>query len=405
MPQIRCPVLGCRRRKDEWGKKSYPLPSADMFTLQLDSTIDVSINNRICQPCWERHKDHRMPLDGRIRVHPVASPSPLDALLSAAISPLPPCPSPLPSPPCVASLPSPPTPARIITPSPAYPIVASYPLQVQHSSSTSPTPVPHQSHHSPIPVPQQSHNSPTTVAQQSHTSHTVITSPRRTHSFPPVLDLSPAPATYSERQRDVVASVMAGIDYERYRLQQVMQGVKPMAKSTWYDHQSTVYDSIIQIAESKEVEYLQMLRATGQRLVFCADAAWSHRGYEANQCCWLLLNAENKQIALVVILTKPRWEKGEEVHKGNYKGSSGGMEGMAMERGIARLKENELLPLVQGWVCDKDSSVSVQLKANPDTAHIPIYYDPGHIKKNFQKSLLAIYGTGVRYKGLAERGG
>ena len=36
-----------------------------------------------------------------------------------------------------------------------------------------------------------------------------------------------------------------------------------MAKSTWYAHQSTVYDSIIQIAESKEVEYLQMLRATG----------------------------------------------------------------------------------------------------------------------------------------------
>ena len=68
---------------------------------------------------------------------------------------------------------------------------------------------------------------------------------------------------------------MAGIDYERYRLQQVMQGVKPMAKSTWYDHQSTVYNSIIQIAESKEVEYLQMLRATGQRLVSCADAAWS----------------------------------------------------------------------------------------------------------------------------------
>ena len=276
---------------------------------------------------------------------------------------------------------------------------------VQHQSHTSPTPVPPQSHSSPTTVPPQSHHSPTTVAQQSHTSHTVITSPRRTHSFPPVLDLSPAPATYSERQRDVVASVMAGIDYERYRLQQVMQGVKPMAKSTWYAHQSTVYDSIIQIAESKEVEYLQMLRATGQRLVFCADAAWSHRGYEANQCCWLLLNAENKQIALAVILTKPRWEKGEEVHKGNYKGSSGGMEGMAMERGIARLKENELLPLVQGWVCDKDSSVSVQLKANPDTAHIPIHYDPGHIKKNFQKSLLAIYGTGVRYKGLAERGG
>jgi hypothetical protein len=217
--------------------------------------------------------------------------------------------------------------------------------------------------------------------------------------------VSPAPSTYSERQRDVVASVMAGIDYERYRLQEVMRGGTPMSKDTWYAHQATVYNSIIQIAESKEVEYLQMMKATGQRLVFCADAAWSHRGYEANQCCWLLLNAENKQIALAVILTKSRWEKGQEVHRGNYKGSSGGMEGAAMERGIARLKENGLLSLVAGWVCDKDSSVSEQLRANPDTAHIPIHYDPGHIKKNFQKSLMAIYGQGVRYKGLAERGG
>jgi hypothetical protein len=355
-PNKQCPVDGCGVWSSRWGKRSHPLPSAGSFTLLLNAQVNVSINNRICQPCWKRHSDHTISLDGRTRVLPPTSSSSLDALLSA-ISPIP-----LSS---TASLPAsfpPPTPARLITPILAHPVV------------------------SPV-------------------SSTELTSPRRTHSSPPVLDLSPAPSTFSERQRDVVASVMAGIDYERYRLQEVMKGGTPVSKDTWYAHQSTVYNSIIQIAESKEVEYLQMLKATGQRLVFCADAAWSHRGYEANQCCWLLLNAENKQVALAVVLTKSRWEKGEEVHKGNSKGSSGGMEGMAMERGIARLKENGLLPLVQGWVCDKDSSVSEQLKTNPDTAHIPIHYDPGHIKKNFQKSLMAIYGTGVRYKGLAERGG
>jgi hypothetical protein len=362
MPPLQCPVLRCGTRSHRWGKKSYPLPSPDVFTLQLDVLIDVTINNRICQPCWERHRDHNMGLDGRTRVAATGPPSqssssPLDALLSV-ISPLSSSSASPPSLPSHSSASSfPPTPARVILACP------------------------------PLPP-------------------TIISTPlRRTHSSPPVLDVSPAPSTYSERQRDVVASVMAGIDYERYRLQEVMRGGSPMAKDTWYAHQATVYNSIIQIAESKEVEYLQMLRATGQRLVFCADAAWSHRGYEANQCCWLLLNAENKQIALAVILTKSRWEKGQEVHKGNYKGSSGGMEGAAMERGVARLKETGLLSLVAGWVCDKDSSVSEQLKANPATAHIPIHYDPGHIKKNFQKSLMAIYGQGVRYKGLAERGG
>ena len=373
MPLLRCPVHGCGTWSSEWGKKSYPLPSLDIFTLQLNALVDVSINNRICQRCWERHRDHSMKLDGRTRVVPNVSSSPLDALLSAAIHPF--LPSPPPS--------NPPTSARVIAPLLAHPIDSTHPALIRTPSL----------------------DSPSAVQVQTNHTQTVFTSPRRTHSSPPVLDLSPAPSTFSERQRDVVASVMAGIDYERYRLQEVMKGGTPVSKDTWYTHQSTVYNSIIQIAESKEVEYLQMLRATGQRLVFCADAAWSHRGYEANQCCWLLLNAENKQIALAVVLTKSRWEKGQEVHTGNYKGSSGGMEGAAMERGIARLKENGLLPLVQGWVCDKDSSVSEQLKANPNTAHIPIHYDPGHIKKNFQKSLMAIYGTGVRYKGLAERGG
>ena len=166
MPPSQCPVLGCGLLSHRWGKKSYPLPSADILTLQLDSTIDISINHRICQPCWERHKNHTMKLDGRTRVHPISSPSPLDALLSAAVSPLPPSPPPLPSPSFVASLPPPPpTPARVITPFPAQPIVASYPLQVQHSSSTSPATVPPQSQHSPIPVPPQSHNSPTPATQ------------------------------------------------------------------------------------------------------------------------------------------------------------------------------------------------------------------------------------------------
>ena len=204
MPPSQCPVLGCGRLSHRWGKRSHPLPTADSFTLQLNAQVDVSSNNRICQPCWKRHSDHTTSLDGRTRVVPPTSSSALDTLLSAVISPLAPSPIPLPSPPSVASLASaPPTLARVVTPFPAYPSLSSTHIVLpSYSSSTRPV------------LPQ------------------VITSPRRTHSSPPVLDMSPAPSTYSERQRDVVASVMAGIDYERYRLQQVMQGVTPMAKST-----------------------------------------------------------------------------------------------------------------------------------------------------------------------------
>ena len=136
-----CPVNGCGVWSHRWGKKSYPLPSADFFTLQLASPIDLSINNRICQPCWERHRHHTIKLDGRIRVHPIASPSPLDTLLSAAISPLPQTSVPLSSPPPSTSLPSDtPTQARVITVFPTNSLVSSSATTVQppfnHSTIT-----------------------------------------------------------------------------------------------------------------------------------------------------------------------------------------------------------------------------------------------------------------------------
>ena len=60
MPQIRCPVLGCGKRKDEWrGRKAgYPPPSSNVFTLLLSTDVDVSLNNRICETCNKRHRLH-----------------------------------------------------------------------------------------------------------------------------------------------------------------------------------------------------------------------------------------------------------------------------------------------------------------------------------------------------------
>jgi hypothetical protein len=78
---------------------------------------------------------------------------------------------------------------------------------------------------------------------------------------------------------------MAGIDYERYRMQQVMGGVIPMSKDTWYSHADQVYQAIIEIAEREEKKCLERLRAEGRPLVFCGDASWSHRRltYDARQ--------------------------------------------------------------------------------------------------------------------------
>jgi hypothetical protein len=374
MPQPRCPVLGCGKRKDDWGKKSYPLPSPDIFTLQLNAKIDVTVNNYICKPCWKRHKDHSMGLDGRTRVVPKPSASPLDVLVSAVTAhPSPSSASPsssstLPSLSALSSESPPPTPAVVISSFPSFRLALS----------------------TPVPEP------------------AAVTTPlRRTRFSTPILDISPAPDNYTDRQNTVITNVMAGIDYEKYRMQQVMGGTMPMSKDTWYSHSERVYQAIIDIAEKKEEEELQRLRTAGQPVVFCADASWSHRKlrYDANQSWWVLMNTDDNQIVLAIVLMKSRWEKGNLVFEGNYVGSSGGMEGAALEKGIARLKAAGLLSQVRGWVVDKDSSVTEQLRSNPDTAEIPIHYDPGHIKKNFQAQLKEIYGTGGRYEGLSGRGG
>jgi len=56
---------------------------------------------------------------------------------------------------------------------------------------------------------------------------------------------------------------MAGIDYEKHRMQQVMEGTIPMSKDTWYSHAERVYQAIIEVAEQKEEEDLQRLRTAG----------------------------------------------------------------------------------------------------------------------------------------------
>ena len=202
---------------------------------------------------------------------------------------------------------------------------------------------------------------------------------------------------------------MAGIDYERYRLQQVLGGVVPMSKDTWYNHADTVYQAIIVVAEREEEAALRRLLKEAQPLIFCGDAAWSHRRptYDARQSWWVLINAENGEIVSTVILMKSREEHGKVVFQGNYVGSSRGMEGESFDIAVRSLKAADLMELWRGFVCDQDSSVAKQLRADPLTAHVAVHWDPGHIKRNFQKSLTSIYGQKPRkrYQGLAARGG
>ena len=129
----RCPVLGCGRWSHRCSGRSRPLPPD--FSLQLDSSIDAVVNDRVCQGCYERHTGAIRSLDGRVRKLTITSSAAphLDELAAVAIGqPVEPS-----SPPFSSS----PLPSQPPHPSPS------------PSSSVSLTPLLSTSPHSSLPLP------------------------------------------------------------------------------------------------------------------------------------------------------------------------------------------------------------------------------------------------------------
>ena len=84
MPTYPCPTAGCggwtHRRAGKW----HHLPVD--FALQLDEAC-LALHRRICQRCWNRHSNHTLSLDGRIRSRSRSQPSTaplIEQLLAAA---------------------------------------------------------------------------------------------------------------------------------------------------------------------------------------------------------------------------------------------------------------------------------------------------------------------------------
>ena len=100
----RFPVYGCTQSLDMCNGRPRPLPPD--LTLELDSTIDAAVNNRVCESCYKRHTGAIRSLDGRVRKAPTstAAAAHLDELATVAVGVLsnhspPPPPPPPPSPP------------------------------------------------------------------------------------------------------------------------------------------------------------------------------------------------------------------------------------------------------------------------------------------------------------------
>jgi len=136
-------------------------------------------------------------------------------------------------------------------------------------------------------------------------------------------------------------------------------------------------------------------------LVLAGDGAWAKRGWTSSQGVYVAIDTETKKVVKVIVLQHERtYTKNGELNirrKGNYGGTSGGMEIEGLRQVLEWLKLHKLLHRVTHWVTDKDSTVTEELHSREDTKHITIIYDPGHIKKSFQGQLILLFGKGQQY--------
>ena len=91
------------------------------------------------------------------------------------------------------------------------------------------------------------------------------------------------------------------------------------------------------------------------------------------------------------------------IQKGNYEGSSQGMEGEAFKRCLLWLENKGILYKMLDFVSDQSTTVEFILKNDPRTQHVLIWNDPGHMALNFRKHLDVALGAAKLVKGMSSR--
>ena len=136
-----------------------------------------------------------------------------------------------------------------------------------------------------------------------------------------------------------------------------------------------------------------------------ADGAWNHRREgTAHAYAMLVANgppAIRNRILIETTLQKRRMHNGDQMNCGEHDGSANSMEAIACEAALEYLIDQDLAPIIKWIVSDQDSSAPALFRQY--LVHAEQLLDPGHIKKNFKKTLDNIFGEGKVYEGFSDR--
>lgn len=160
--------------------------------------------------------------------------------------------------------------------------------------------------------------------------------------------------------------------------------------------------------QEHQISQLKDLLSLSDPIVISFDMGWHKRyGFNSDLGRFCVYNFNLDEIIYGGVKNKGRLMelngKVHEVAQSNYDGSSKGMEASALEDFLNWSSEKLLLPKISIVCCDKDSSVHKLLSEDPRCKHIELLYDPGHMKKSFQGSLMKIFGQSKATESFASR--
>jgi len=122
---------------------------------------------------------------------------------------------------------------------------------------------------------------------------------------------------------------------------------------------------------------------------------------------YVLIDASTGKVLHQIVLKKACYQQVNgkiiTISKGNYIGTSKGMEGEAFWWMLNWLEEKGLMVHFKLFVCDQDSSVLHQLHTDLQTkGQVEVIHKPGHTKKNFVKDLRNTFGNSKCYQKFPE---
>ena len=203
--------------------------------------------------------------------------------------------------------------------------------------------------------------------------------------------------------RSVYAHTIAGHDQTDAEMYENIMMGRHMESSQWHRLVNKVWETTILTFEESSDEVIAMIKESGE-WTLVSDAGWVNRGWTAMHCSLPITWFEKQLVVHHQVLSKDVMRRGKVITKGNYQGSSGGMESEGLRRALRYLHAKGILALADDIVMDKDSSATKTVTEMKDIcSHLTLRYDPGHIMKSLVGQLLKLFGEQTRYTCLAHR--